>query len=100
MSRPDFITYEDTTRWDEQIREDKIPEKILEEPLLIEVMYAGLWLTEQLRNLKCPDEYIVRIQYTAGAASFGREPWEIHQYYLDAYKNSELEFDVDPDNLN
>src|SRR5271170_4168746 len=95
-----FLTDEQIEKYDEQIKNDKIPEEILQEPLLMEVMYAGLWLVEQLKELKCPDEYIVRIQYTAGAASFGREPWEIHQYYLDAYKNSELEFDVDPDNLN
>jgi hypothetical protein len=100
MSRPEFITYEDTVRWDEQIKHDNIEEEIAEEPLLIEVIYAGLWLVEELIKLKCPQDYIIRIQYTAGAASFGRDPWELHQYYLDAYKNNELEFDQDLDNLN
>jgi hypothetical protein len=95
-----FLTGEQIEKYNQQIKDDKIPEKVLQEPLLMEVMYAGLWLVEQLQALRCPDEYIVRIQYTAGAASFGREPWEIHQFYLDAYKNSELEFDLDPDNLN
>jgi hypothetical protein len=95
-----FLTDEQIEKYNQQIKDDKISEKILAEPILMEVMYAGLWLVEQLRNLQCPDEYIVRIQYTAGAASFGREPWEIHQYYLDAYKNNELQFEPDPDNLN
>jgi hypothetical protein len=95
-----FLTDEQVEKYNQQIKDDKIPEKVLQEPLLMEVLYAGLYLVEQLKLLQCPDEYIVRIQYTAGAASFGREPWEIHQFYLDAYKNSELEFDLDPNNLN
>jgi hypothetical protein len=100
MSRPDFISQEHIKRYDIQILLDKIPENILQEPILIEVIYAGFWLVEELRKLKCPDEYIVRIQYTAAAASFGREPWEIHQYYLEAYIKDDLEFDPDPNNLN
>lgn len=100
MSRPEFVTYEDTLRWDDQIKADNIPEAVLNEPILIEVMYAGLWLVEQLRQLKCPDEYVVRIQYTAGAGSFGREPWEVHMSYLQAYKDNDLEFELDLENLN
>ena|ERR1700677_274066 len=95
-----FLTDQQLQKYDEQIKKDKIPEKILQEPLLMEVMRAGLWLVEQLQLLQCPSEYIIRIQYTAGGASFGRDPWEIHQYYLQAYQNNELEFDFDPDNLN
>ena len=99
-NRPDFVTEEDTIRWDKQIEEDNIPKAIVDEPILVEVLYAGLFLMEQLRKLQCPEDYIFRIQYTAGAASFGRDPWEIHSEYLEAYRNNDLEFDVDSDNLN
>jgi hypothetical protein len=99
-NRPDFVTEEDTIRWDLQIELDNIPKAIVDEPILVEVIYAGLYLIEQLRKLQCPEDYIFRIQYTAGAASFGRDPWEIHLEYLEAYRNNDLEFDADPDNLN
>lgn len=100
MGRPDFITYDDLLRWDEQIKNDQIPEAIREEPILVEVMYAGLWLVEQLRQQHCPDPLVFRIQYTAGASSYGRDPWEVHVSYLQAYEKNELDFEVDPDNLN
>lgn len=100
MNRPNFVVDEDIIRWNKQIETDNIPQAIVNEPMLIEVIYAGLWLMEQLRISQCPEDYILRIQYTAGAASFGRDPWEIHSEYLEAYRNNNLEFDADPDNLN
>src|SRR5580698_8889566 len=100
MGRPEFITNEDILRWNQQIEKDNIPQAVLDEPVLVEVMYAGLWLVEQLKQLQCPDEHVIRIQYTAGAASFGRDPWEAHLSYLQAYKDNDLEFELDFDNLN
>jgi hypothetical protein len=95
-----FLTDEQLQRYDEQIKIDKIEKEVCQDPTLLEVIYAGLWLVEQLRAIQCPDEYIVRIQYSAGAASFGRDTWEVHQHYLQAYHNNEVEFEQDLDNLN
>jgi hypothetical protein len=98
--RPDFISQQDLLRWNQQFIQEKIASDILQQPILVELMYAGLWLVEQLQHHQCPDELIIRIQYTAGAASFGRDPWEIHQYYLNAYLDNDLVFAVDSVDLN
>lgn len=94
--RPEFVTDEDIARWSENIDNDlNFPIGVVALPLLREAMYAGLWLGEQLQQLGCNDLLIVRIQYTAGQLSFGRDPWEVHQELLTAYKNNDLEFEID-----
>lgn len=86
MSRPESVENEDIIRWSEIIDNDpNISVGLAQSPIIREVMYAGLWLSEQLANINCPDEIITRIQYTAGQLSFGREPWTIHQDLLDRY---------------
>lgn len=96
-----FLTDEQLKKYDDNIDNDKnIPDLVKNDPTIREVCRSGLWLVEQLRQLKCPDEYVVRIQYTAGAGSFGREPWEVHMSYLQAYKDNDLEFELDLENLN
>lgn len=99
--RPESVTEGDIERWDANIDNDpNIPEQIAKNEIIREACYAGLWLAEQLVDLKCPQEYIVRIQYTAGQLSFGREPWEVHQLLLQSYKLNDMEFEPDPDNIN
>jgi hypothetical protein len=98
--RPSFVTPQDIARWNLKISQEDIAPPILEEPVIVEIMYAGLYLVEQLRLLLCPDEYIVRIQYSAGVASFGKDPWEIHQAFLTGFINNTLDFEQDPNNLN
>ena len=61
---------------------------------------CGLWLVEELTKLSCPEIMIVRIQFSAGKASFGKDPWKIHQSFLDGYINNTLDFVVDTKNLN
>jgi hypothetical protein len=96
MMRPEFVTDEDIARWSENLDNDlRIPIGVVALPLLREVMYAGLWLGEQLQLLACNELLIVRIQYTAGQLSFGRDPWEVVQELLTAYKNNDLEFEID-----
>jgi hypothetical protein len=98
MPRPDFITQEDLTRWSENISSDTNTfyyVKIM--PSLLEVLFAGLWLAENLQQLKCNPLLISRIQYTAGQLAFGKDPWEVHQEMLRAYQNNELEFEIDYD---
>ena len=100
MQRPEFITNEDIIRWSEMIDNDStIPEGFADLILLREVIYAGLWLGEQLLQLKCNPALITRILYTAGGLSFGKDPWVIHQEMLRAYQNNELEFEIDYDNI-
>lgn len=99
--RPEFVTEEDIKRWNENMENDpNLPKMALEWDTLREVCYAGLWLSEQLDALKCPPEYITRIQFTAGCCSFGRDPWEVSQKFVEKYKLNELEFEPDPANIN
>lgn len=101
MSRPSFITATDVARWSKEIDEDKsLPPGLSKSPVIREVCFAGLWLCEQLTELNCPKSLIVRIQYTAGKVSFGRDAWEIHQQFLEGYKNNTLDFAVDSTNMN
>ena len=101
MTRPTTLSYQDFQRWETNIQQDSgIPASIKKNPIIMEVLFAGLWLAEELSRLLCPPEYITRIQYTAGQISFGRDPWEVHLDVLERYKSNELQFDPDPDNLN
>lgn len=96
MIRPDFVTEEDITRWSDTLDNDTSIPKVISSPALFrEVLYAGLWLAEQLRKEGCHDELIVRIQYTMGGLSFGRDTWQVAQEMLTAYQNNELEFEID-----
>lgn len=98
MRRPDFVSHEDILRWDDSIKNDKtISESLLSVTMIKEVCYCGLWLSEELDKLKCPHDIIVRIQWTAGKLSFGRDMWETHQQMLEDYKNNNLIFNDDPD---
>jgi hypothetical protein len=101
MSRPDFITAQDVSRWTKIIESDKqIPSDLAANPTIREVCYAGLFLSEQLADLNCPEELLVRIQYTAGKMSFGRDPWEVHQQMLEDFKSNKIVFDMEPSELN
>lgn len=102
MTRPDFITSEDILRWSTALDTDNsIPNDMVNSPVIREVCYAGYWLAEELQKLKCPEIILVRIQWTAGKMSYGRDPWEIHQMILDGYKNNTLVFESDDSqNLN
>ncbi len=95
--KPDFITEEDLARWDAQLESDpNIPAVYLEEPVIREVCRAGLWLAEELMEAQCPEALILRIQYTAGRLSFGRDPWEVVQELLHDYQHNFLQFEPDP----
>jgi hypothetical protein len=94
--RPQFVTNEDIIRWSAAIDQDTtFPPEITALPLLREVAYAGNWLSEQLYQLGCNELLITRITYTAGQLCFGRDPWEVVQEVLKAYKDNDLEFEID-----
>ena len=97
MLRPDFVTQLDIARWDINIAQD-ISVSILGVgtlPAFKEVIYAGLWIAEQLDQLGCNPLLITRIQYTAGQLSYSRDPWEVVQEVLKAYKENDLQFEID-----
>ena len=101
MNRPEFITNEDIARWSDNIdRDPYFSPALLCSPLIREVCFAGLWLTEKLEKLNCPPTIITRIQWTAGKLSFGKDIWEVHQEILEKYKNNELVFEEDPSEIN
>lgn len=98
MSRPDFVTNEDITRWSENIDNDPLlPDDFRKQPLLREILYAGRWLIERLAQSNCSIENQARLVYTAGQLSFGNDPWQIHQEMLDDYVNNRIEFEIDYD---
>jgi len=104
MPRPDFINNDDIKRWMKMLEADnQVPKELINTPLVKEVCLAGLWLTEELEKLNCPDVIMFRIQWTAGKLSYGRDPWDIHQEILSQYKNNTLIFELDetePNELN
>jgi hypothetical protein len=100
MPRPDFITNEKISEYDEMIDSDPESQPLAASATIREVCYAGLYLAEELEKLQCPEEYILRIQYTCGQLSFGRDPWEVHQDILQRYQNNELQFELDSNNIN
>lgn len=101
MRRPEFVLQEDLSRWDERIDSDpNLPPSLAANPIIREVCYAGQWLAEELEKLQCPDHLIVRIQHAAGGLSFGRDIWETHQMILTSYKNDEMEFEPEPEDMN
>lgn len=98
MSRPDFVSEEDILRWSDNIDNDPgFPKSLAASSTIREVCYAGLWLSEQLDQLGCPDFVIVRIQDAAGRLSYGRDPWDVSQELLTKYQTNELVFEEDPD---
>jgi len=91
MNRPADISNEDISRWSYNINNDpNIPKEYYSNLVIRELLYAGLWLNEQLFNLNCSEELIQRILFTAGKMSFGQDFWKIHQQMLDDYKNNAL----------
>lgn len=87
--RPEFVTPEDIKRWDESIESDpNMPEGFADEVKQREVCYAALWLYEQLANLKCEEENIFKLQYTAGRLSYYNDPWEVHLQVIETYKKA------------
>jgi hypothetical protein len=77
-----------------------MPKSLSSQPTIREVCYAGLFLAEELMKLNCPDNLIVRIQWHAGKASFGNDPWDVHLDILEDYKNNKLTFEEDQLDLN
>jgi hypothetical protein len=101
MPRPDHITNECITRYQETIQQDPyFPKELLGVPMIMEVCYAGAYLAEKLEQLLCPEELIIRLQFHGGKLSFGRDPWEVHQQLLKDYKNDTLEYEAEPSVLN
>lgn len=98
MPRPDFVTGENLARWSENLDSDpNLPQDLIQSPIVREVCYAGLFLIEELEKLQCPESIIIRIQFTAGKLSFGRDAWDVHLKLLDDYKNNQLVFEEEPD---
>ncbi len=93
MTRPDSISPEQIATWDAQIAADEalhelIPSELISQPEFREVLYAGLWLVEQLRSFGQDETTVLDIQYAHGRQSFGNDPWIIAKIFADAYKYS------------
>ena len=96
MNRPNFIKTQDIVRWSNFIDSDPyMPKDLLSVPEFREVCYAGMWLIEELEKLQCPESIAVRIQWTAGKASYKNNPWEIHMNMLKDYKKGTLIIESD-----
>jgi hypothetical protein len=96
-----YVSIEKIREYDENIDNDSnIPQAIKNDPIIREVCRAGLYLADQLDALDCPDDLIVRIQYTAGKLSFGRDIWETHQSVLQSYINNDIQVEPEPLDMN
>jgi hypothetical protein len=97
MPRPSTISLDDLQRWDFTINSDsQLDPKWSSNPIFREVLYAGQYLSDQLRLLHCSETLIGQILYSAGQMSFGRkDPWEIHLEILQRYLNNSLIFEQD-----
>jgi hypothetical protein len=101
MERPNFITQEDINRWTQNLENDKkISKHVLNNDYIKEVCFAGMFMVEELQKLKCSDDMIVRMQYTAGKLSFGRNPWDVSQIILQKFKDNDLTFEESYDDNN
>lgn len=93
MPKPNTVTDEQVAQWSKTLDDDlSTPLNYKLNPVIREVMIVGYWLAEELLKLSCPQEKILRIQYTVGAASFGRDAWDTAQNYIDKYKSGNLTF--------
>jgi hypothetical protein len=96
-----YVSLEKIREYDENIDNDlNISQGMKDNPIIREVCRAGLYLCEQLELLMCPQELILRIQYTAGKISFGRDAWEVHRQVLKEYEMNTLEYEKDISELN
>jgi len=96
-----ILTDEQLIKFNNCIDNDQfLPQSCKDNPIIRDLCRSGLWLCEQLEKLKCPEELIVRIQYSAGKASFGHDCWDVHQQFLDGYVNNQLDFETENSELN
>lgn len=96
MKRPDFIKEDDIIRWSNILDNDSnTPELLKNNSTIREICYAGLYLSDELSKLLCPEEIIFRLQDAGGRLSFGRDTWEVHQEILNKYINNQLIFEDD-----
>jgi hypothetical protein len=98
MPRPDFITDSDIERWTMMLDyETRMPKAAFESMGFKEMCFSGMWLGEELEKLGCPELLVVRILFTAGKLSFGRDAWEVSIMVLEKYKNNELQIEAESD---
>jgi len=100
MYRPEYITEQDIERWNQVLLKNsdiplsKIPS------IILELSYAGFWISEFLEKLNCDPVLITRIQFTAGKYSFGKDIWKAHDEILQLFINGELSFEEEFNQLN
>lgn len=75
----EFISIEQVKYYDEIIENDAaLIFNIKQFPHLKEVIRAGMYLYDKLKELNCSEAIIVDLQYKAGFDSFSRDTWEVH----------------------
>lgn len=92
-TRPDFITDEQIAAWDDNIENDEalletLSYDLINRPEIKEVLYAGLWVAEELTKMGYDSTTVTDIQYAHGRQSFGNDTWQIAKIFVDAYKIS------------
>ena len=100
MPRPNTVTDEDIARWSEIINNEEELFKLSSSEIMKELMFAGLWLEEELQARDCPEKLLGRIQIAAGKYAFGRDVWEACKEMLEMFINNELKFEIESAELN
>ncbi len=96
-----YLTSDQLIAFDQLIDQDKnIPSFCKQNEVIREVCRCGLWLAQELEKLNCPETLIVRIQWTAGKLSFGKDPWTVHKKILADYQNNSLIFENEAEEKN
>jgi hypothetical protein len=83
----EYISNEQIKYYDSIIKQDKeISQNIKETPLILEVIRAGMFLYDRLKEVNCNPSKIEELQYQAGFLCFGRpNVWEIHETIYENY---------------
>ncbi len=88
MSVANFVSDEEVAVLDKQIDDDEfLPMSFKSQPILREILRAGLWLVSELKKLNCDESLIMQFQYTHGSISFGRDPWAQAKLLLEEYND-------------
>lgn len=89
--RPSFITADQIDRWNENIKNDSLLRQTFSEEEISsgtfkELMYASLWLGEELATLNLDLFVIAGACYTLGQQSQGADPWQVAETILSVYR--------------
>src|SRR4051812_1726535 len=88
--RPDFITSEQISRWDDNIKNDAAVQALMTDDIadplhFKEMLYASLWLNESMYEMGFDELIIVQTSIILGQESAYLDPWCVAKILFDMY---------------